>query len=175
MTRTRLAVIILTTLGVAAGLTWIVAIPARHHASPAVAAPAPAPTDSTWPMYAGGPSTATVAPSALSTPSAGSSVAVRAPAAAAVAEPFVQGFAAQPGVKPLKPVPSPTTTLKVAPNIDGCDHAYGERTQCIPWTFPPGTTDKCGWLAAHGYTGVKVVGPDRQKLDPDADKIACNT
>ena len=171
MTRTRLAVILLSSLGVVAGLTWIVAIPTRHHPSPAVAPPFSLPVLSAPSV----PSVLAV-PSAPSVPSAGGSVAVRAPAAPAPApaEPFVQGFAAQPGVKPLKPVPSPTVTLKVAANIDGCDHAYGESTQCIPWTFPPGTADKCEWLAAHGFTGIKVVGTDRQKLDVDGDKIACN-
>jgi hypothetical protein len=60
-------------------------------------------------------------------------------------------------------------------NIDGCDHGYGERTQCIPWTFPPGTTDKCAWLKAHGFEAVKVLGTDRHHLDPDGDGLACES
>jgi hypothetical protein len=58
-------------------------------------------------------------------------------------------------------------------NADGCDHNYGSVTQCVPWTFPPGTSDKCAWLHAHGLTPLKVVGVDRQSLDPDGDRVAC--
>jgi hypothetical protein len=43
----------------------------------------------------------------------------------------------------------------------------------VPWTFPAGTVDKCGWLAAHDFKSLKVVGTDRQSLDPDQDGIAC--
>jgi hypothetical protein len=60
-------------------------------------------------------------------------------------------------------------------NIDGCDHGYGEPTQCIPWTFPPGTTDKCVWLTAHGFGAVRVLGTDRHHLDPDGDGLACDS
>ena len=35
-------------------------------------------------------------------------------------------------------------------------------------------TDKCAWLAAHGYAAVRVTGPDRQKLDPDGNGTACD-
>ncbi|WP_157963484.1 hypothetical protein [Actinocorallia populi] len=60
----------------------------------------------------------------------------------------------------------------------GCDRNYGEATQCVPWTFPDGITaydDKCLWLELNGFTtAIKVVGTDRQKLDNDGDKTACN-
>jgi hypothetical protein len=86
----------------------------------------------------------------------------------------VQNYAAQPGVKPLKALPSPTTTHFVRPNVDGCDHNYGEITQCVPWTFPPGTEDKCAWLTERGFHPLTVAAKDRQRLDPDGNKIACD-
>lgn len=65
-----------------------------------------------------------------------------------------------------------------APPQDGCDHNYGETRQCVPWTFPDGITeseDKCLWLKLNGFTApVRVVGTDRQKLDTDGNKIACD-
>lgn len=92
----------------------------------------------------------------------------------AAAAPFVQQFAAQPGVKPLRPQASPKTTVNVTPNVDGCDHNYGTKTQCIPLTFPDGVTDKCRWLKEHDFTAVLVAGEDRQKLDSDHDGTACD-
>jgi hypothetical protein len=175
----RAAVIVLVAVGMAAiVLTWTV----RQHAGPAVSAASPAPAPalpsalspapppalpSALPPAGGGPSGA---------PAMIASAGVAAPpsrAAAAVAEPFVQTFADQPGVRPRPPVPSPTATLRIAANIDGCDHNYGAPTQCVPWTFPAGTADKCGWLTEHGFAALKVVGTDRQHLDPDHDRIAC--
>jgi hypothetical protein len=172
MTRARLTATIVGALAVLAIGVWAVATPGRHSASPAgVAAPPPAryPTGSAWPS----PSSLPSSPSpSLSSPSPAGSV---EPVRAAAAEPFVQTFADQPGVRPLPAVPSPTAKLSQPVNIDGCDHGYGERTQCIPWTFPPGTTDKCAWLTAHGFGAVKVVGKDRHHLDPDGDGLACDS
>jgi hypothetical protein len=96
-----------------------------------------------------------------------------APPSAAPPAPFVQTFTGRSRVRPQPALPSPTTTRPVKANVDGCDHDYGTVTQCVPWNFPPGTTDKCGWLLAHGFTGLTVTGKDRQHLDPDGDKIAC--
>jgi hypothetical protein len=90
------------------------------------------------------------------------------------AAPFVQTFAAQPGVKPLPPRRSPAAPVRVDITVDGCDHNYGTRTQCVPLTFPAGVTDKCEWLAQHGYRGLKVTGTDRQRLDPDGNDVACD-
>lgn len=166
-------------LGVLAAGVWLVAAPGSH-ASPAVA-PAPRPTDSTWPLLAAGPAGSPSVPPSVPLGSAAATAVPSAPAApkpgataAPVAQPFVQSFAGQPGVKPLKPLPSPTGTHFVRPNVDGCDHNYGEVTQCVPWTFPPGTTDKCAWLAAHGFPALRVAAADRQKLDPDGNRIACD-
>jgi hypothetical protein len=168
MTRTRLTATIFGALVVLAVGVWAVATPGRHSASPAgAAAPAPAsrPTDPTWPLAA------SPIPVSASTPSAAKTGV--APSLAA-AEPFVQTFAGQPGVRPLPKLPSPTAKLTQPVNLDGCDHAYGERTQCIPWTFPPGTSDKCAWLTAHGFDVVKVLGEDRHHLDPDGNGLACD-
>ncbi|MEO3785488.1 hypothetical protein ABGB12_19320 [Actinocorallia sp. B10E7] len=59
-----------------------------------------------------------------------------------------------------------------------CDRNYGGLTQCVPWTFPDGITqyaDKCLWLKLNGFgTALKVVGTDRQRLDQNGNKIACD-
>ena len=96
------------------------------------------------------------------------------PGSKAKAVPYVQPFAAQPGVRPIGKRPSPRAPMPVVPSMDGCDHNYGTRIQCIPWTFPDGVTDKCAWLAEHGYKTLKVSGTDRQKLDPDGNRTACD-
>jgi hypothetical protein len=70
-------------------------------------------------------------------------------------------------------LPSPTSTHPVETHIDGCDRNYGTPAQCVPWTFPAATTDACGWLAAHGFGPLVVVGTDRQGLDRNGDGIAC--
>jgi hypothetical protein len=164
MTRARLTATIIGTLAVLTIGVWAVATPGRHSASPAgTAAPAAA---SRAAGSASSPASPSPAASAKPNPP---------PVRAAAAEPFVQTFADQPGVRPLPAVPSPTARLSQPANIDGCDHSYGERTQCVPWTFPPGTADKCAWLKAHGFGAVKVLGKDRHHLDPDGDGVACDS
>jgi hypothetical protein len=147
-------------------LLWAAVPPVRQDAAaPLIAAP----------LFAADPSPHADPTAASSTPGAPTAIASTLPSTgSAAADPFVQKFAQQPGVKPLKPLPSPTARLSMPANVDGCDRAYGEPAQCIPSAFPAGTTDKCGWLAAHGFTAVKVVGRDRQKLDPDGNRIACD-
>lgn len=108
------------------------------------------------------------------TPAAGASAAAPGRGAAA-AEPFTVDFAQQPGVKPHKPLPSPTGELEVPANVDGCDHGYGSTGQCIPWSFPPGTDDKCAWLAERDYGTLAVRGADRHELDPDGNGVACDS
>lgn len=67
----------------------------------------------------------------------------------------------------------------VPADAGGCDFHYGAPTQCVPTVFPDGIeeyADKCLWLKVNGFTGpIQVHGSDRQKLDPDGDKIACNS
>ncbi|MBL7257995.1 hypothetical protein [Paractinoplanes lichenicola] len=96
------------------------------------------------------------------------------PATPVAPAPFVQTFAAQPGAKPLPPLASPTAPVSVPANVDGCDHGYGTRTQCVPWTFPSAVTHKCAWLAAQGFEALPVRGTDRHRLDPDRNGIACD-
>ncbi|WP_460363166.1 hypothetical protein, partial [Actinocorallia lasiicapitis] len=67
---------------------------------------------------------------------------------------------------------------EVAEGYDGCDHNYGTVSQCVPWRFPDGigrVPDKCEWLRLNGFRDLPVVGKDRQGLDADGDKIACNS
>jgi hypothetical protein len=172
VTGARRTLLVLGVSGVLAAGVWLLAAPGQPAASPAAApvAPAPRPTDSTWPRLAAGPSATPSVPPTSAAPGAPSSTAPAGP----TAEPFVQNFAGQPGVRPRKPLPSPTTTHFVRPNVDGCDHNYGGITQCVPWTFPAGTTDKCLWLADRGFRDLRVAAADRQKLDPDGNKIACD-
>jgi hypothetical protein len=163
-----LVAILLVGAGLAAG---------TGSARPGQAAPGPVSTD--WPGLAPALSTvvptATTAMTATTAPTAGTQVAgsATAPPAVGPAEPHVQAFAQQPGVSALPPLPSPTGSHPVEAHIDGCDRNYGTPAQCVPWTFPAGTTDVCGWLAAHGFGPLAVVGTDRQGLDRDADGIAC--
>ena len=90
------------------------------------------------------------------------------------APPHIQPFARQPGVEPNAPAPSPTAGIEIAEGTDGCDHAYGDRDVCVPWTFPAGVTDKCGWLKSHGFEPLRITGGrDRHGLDRNGDGIAC--
>ncbi|MFI1994167.1 hypothetical protein [Actinoplanes sp. NPDC020271] len=96
------------------------------------------------------------------------------PVPAAAPAPFVQHFASGATAGPLPRRKSPTATVDVPAFVDGCDHNYGTPTQCVPLTFPPGVTDRCAWLAAHGFTQLLVAGRDDQHLDPDGDGTACD-
>jgi hypothetical protein len=156
-----LAAILLVGGGLAAGSG-----PAR----PGQVGAGPVTTD--WPGLA--PVLSTVAPSASTAEAqvAGSTTPAASPAGGQ-AEPNVQTFALQQGVAALPPLPSPTSTHAVETHIDGCDRNYGTPAQCVPWTFPAGTGDGCGWLATHGFGPLMVVGTDRQGLDRNADGTAC--
>jgi hypothetical protein len=147
------------------------AAPAGYEAPPG-GGPAP---EAAGPARAGGP--AVTAPSTRRPPArAGTPPAASAPPGTEQARPapFLQSFAGQPGVRALPRRPSPTAPLSMPAFADGCDHAYGDPNQCVPLVFPPGTANKCAWLAAHGFTAVPVVGEDRQGLDPDGDRRACH-
>ncbi|ROO88717.1 hypothetical protein EDD29_6395 [Actinocorallia herbida] len=86
--------------------------------------------------------------------------------------------AVTPQATDLRETRLPSTSPKAdGTSNDGCDPAYGEPTQCVPWVFPDGITaysDKCLWLKINGFGEVRVVGTDRQRLDPDKNKIACD-
>ena len=70
--------------------------------------------------------------------------------------------------------PSPAAPPKMAEGLDGCDHGYGEPGMCVPWRFPAGVTDGCGWLREHGYPPLTVRNDrDRHGLDTNGDGIAC--
>jgi hypothetical protein len=188
MTGRRSAAIALAVIAAGAVAVVLVMFARAGLASSATPAPAPRPTDRTWPFYSASPVPASPVPAAAasipasasaSAASIADSVAPAAPTspAAAGAAPFVQTFAAQPGVRPQPAKPSPKTTLSMPANVDGCDHAYGTRTQCVPLVFPGGVTTaagKCAWLAAHGFTDLRVAGADHQKLDPDGNRVACD-
>ncbi|RLV04451.1 galactose oxidase [Streptomyces griseocarneus] len=65
--------------------------------------------------------------------------------------------------------------VTVPQGYDGCDHAYGEAGQCVPWTFPRTKAGgRCAWLREHGFGRLTVHGPDRHGLDPDGNGIACD-
>lgn len=171
MSRRRLIMLIAGALGVlvigAAGF-WTLNRPAAVPAAEA----APAPTGFPWVVTP--PSAAPAdepAPAASASASAGPQVTANP---GGEAEPFVQTFADQPGVKPLPKLPSPKAKRSMPAFADGCDHGYGDRNQCIPLTFPDGTDDKCAWLAERGFTKVAVNGEDRHKLDPDDNGVACD-
>ncbi|GAA3237385.1 hypothetical protein [Actinocorallia longicatena] len=62
---------------------------------------------------------------------------------------------------------------------DGCDRAYGGGAGvCVPWNFPAEVTTakaRCAFLKKIGVTKATVPGRDRHGLDPDHNKIACDT
>ena len=109
-----------------------------------------------------------------SAPAGGSTESAHTAAAVTVStapEPFIQNFGPPAGTL-LPPVESPIAAVPF-PVGDGCDHSYGEPNQCVPVRFPPGVTDGCGWLRAHGFGPLAVRGPDRLGLDANRDGVAC--
>ncbi|MGW7195069.1 galactose oxidase-like domain-containing protein [Streptomyces chryseus] len=68
----------------------------------------------------------------------------------------------------------PKAGVKLPEGYDGCDHAYGEVSACVPWKFPAKVpaADRCAWLKAKGY-GVLDVRRDRHGLDRNKDGRAC--
>lgn len=70
-------------------------------------------------------------------------------------------------------VPQRSPAVKMPAHVDGCDHAYGEPHQCVPWNFPPDVTDKCAYLLERGFGRLAVHGGDRHGLDPDHNGVAC--
>jgi hypothetical protein len=172
MSRTRMAAVVLAAVAVVAGVSWVgigsrdqgtiraTSVAARGvlpAASPGTGAPVP---DS----KGTGTGAATPEKAAKAT----------RPGKRATPAPFVQTFAGQPGITRQKPKRKPTAPVKVAPAVDGCDRAYGTIAHCVPLRFPEGVTDKCAWLRERGFKDLKVVGKDRQQLDPDRNGIACD-
>ncbi|MDH6109390.1 hypothetical protein P3T36_000162 [Kitasatospora sp. MAP12-15] len=74
--------------------------------------------------------------------------------------------------------PAAGTPVRIQAGADGCDHAYGDISVCVPWTLPAdaGTApgDGCRWLLAHGYPALAVHGRDRLHLDTNHDGTACD-
>src|SRR4051794_23006360 len=96
--------------------------------------------------------------------------------------PKVESYAT--GMSGKKITASPQAAGKVSPaivppNVDGCDHAYGTPGLCVPWNFPAGATSyrqKCAWLKKnHNPAPLSVHGADRLQLDPDKNKVACDS
>ncbi|BCJ58328.1 excalibur calcium-binding domain-containing protein [Micromonospora endophytica] len=104
------------------------------------------------------------------TPSAGSTTG----RGASTPAPRIHPFANELSGTTRTAAPSPTAPLKVAEGIDGCDHGYGDRNICVPWSLPAGVTDGCAWLRERGYPPLPVQNPrDRHNLDRNGDGIAC--
>lgn len=85
------------------------------------------------------------------------------------AAPYVRDFANQLSGAVRTPLAQPET-FSHGPNIDGCDHAYGVRGECVPYNFPSGVGNtrvaKCAWLASHRFQALEVPGKDRHGLVP---------
>ncbi|BCJ41264.1 hypothetical protein GCM10010168_44380 [Actinoplanes ianthinogenes] len=174
MTLRRITTLTAVAALVAAAAAVLVALVRAGLDTPSpVAAAAPAITDSTWPFPSPTAASRSAAPAVKpAVEPAGTTPPAVAPAASPA--PFVQHFADGATASPLPAKKSPTAPVKVPAFADGCDHNYGTPTQCVPLTFPAGVTDACSWLAAHGFTDLKVAGRDVQNLDPDGDGTACN-
>jgi hypothetical protein len=173
MTRTRIAALALTAVALVSGTTW--ALTRAPEPGAAFVAATEVAAQQTLPV--------SPSPSAMSSSSVGpapapaqgsATTAPAKPGKHAVPAPFVQTFAAQPGVTRQKAKRKPTAPVKVAPAVDGCDRNYGTVAHCIPIRFPEGVTDKCAWLRDHGYRNVKVAAKDRQGLDPDRNGVICD-
>jgi hypothetical protein len=110
-------------------------------------------------------------------PSAATWVHIGPATAAQQATARVQTFADDPGeAEPARATPkNPRKSgVKVAEGYDGCDHTYGEISQCVPWTFPAmARSERCDWLSEHGFGPLTVHGRDRHKLDTNRDGVAC--
>jgi hypothetical protein len=83
---------------------------------------------------------------------------------------FANGLTGRRAALPKGPVAS----VPVRSDVDGCDRAYGEASQCVPDTLPRGQTDLCGYLAKNGLRAVRVHGTDVRNLDPNHNGIACD-
>jgi hypothetical protein len=76
-----------------------------------------------------------------------------------------------------KVVPNQKGPAKVVEpwNVDGCDHDYGTANLCVPWAVPGATTAaRCTWLLVNGFKPFKVLGTDRQRLNPAHSALACS-
>jgi len=87
--------------------------------------------------------------------------------------PHVLPFARQLPATQKAPTKTRPSEVVLEEGFDGCDHTYGNRHQCVPWTFPRRTQSGCDWLKAHGFGTVRVHGRDRHRLDTNQDGIAC--
>lgn len=85
------------------------------------------------------------------------------------ADPYIRDFANKLSGEVHTPLPTPEIFTH-GPNVDGCDHAYGVRGECVPYNFPSGVgptpAAKCAWLASHGFRALEVPGKDRHGLVP---------
>ena len=62
-----------------------------------------------------------------------------APTSTRRAAPHINPFAT--ALTGTRRLPDPTRGPVTLPEgFDGCDHAYGTLRQCVPWTFPAGST-----------------------------------
>ena len=65
---------------------------------------------------------------------------------------------ASPGVAAPSTVPNGTGSHDVpAPNVDGCNRAYGVATQCVPLRAPGGGPITCAVLQAYHYLPLLVT------------------
>jgi hypothetical protein len=96
-------------------------------------------------------------------------------------KPTVEPFATKMSGKKITASPEAVAKASpavVPPNVDGCDHGYGTPGMCVPWKFPAGVDSyrqKCAWLKEKNYPEMAVHGTDRLQLDPDKNKIACDS
>jgi hypothetical protein len=85
------------------------------------------------------------------------------------AQPYVREFARNLSGEVRNPLPTPEV-FSYGPTVDGCDHNYGVRGECVPYNFPPQVPEtvagKCAYLASHKFRSLEVAGTDRQHLAP---------
>jgi hypothetical protein len=178
------AVVLVVVLAVVALVAGEAVPPARGDAGPVTTGPAaPAtgpligPTAPAAPTTPATPAAPVTSRSSPTDPAGNRSPHVPAevvdPSGPSTPEPLIHPFAQLPGASAESPPAGPPASLPRQIEADGCDRHYGEVTQCIPLAFPPGVTDRCGWLQARDFGPLAVHGEDRQQLDADGDGTAC--
>ncbi|WP_104814202.1 hypothetical protein [Kitasatospora sp. MMS16-BH015] len=139
------------------------------------AAPPPSTVAASSAATPGTPVTTTAPPAPVAapptTPAPGPTSAPAEPPA-----PHIMNFA-QGTALPTRQLPPQSGSTPVAPDADGCQHAYGAVNQCVPRSYPAGVADTpaahCTWLIAHGYADLAVHGADPGGLDGNHDGVAC--
>ncbi|MGW1073915.1 galactose oxidase-like domain-containing protein [Streptomyces sp. NPDC002537] len=96
----------------------------------------------------------------------------------AMAAPMVHPFAAAMPHEAVRQPGPKRASVRVDPQLSGCDRHYGAADVCVPTVFPrtvaPTAQARCTWLKEHGYRDLRVNGRDDPlNLRPDGNGRVC--